>query len=263
MSPQVPAYRQIADDLRAKIHSGEYGPGAVLPTQAELADRYSVARMTARQALSQLANEGLVTTQQGKGAVVRSRQPVVYRPQAEYDPRISRQMDRFTAALHKEGRKATQTIEVAVENATPLIAGRLGVEPGAPVAVRKRVRSVDGEPLNINDTYYRYVLAADTEIMNPADIPGGSNNILDRKGYNEVRAIDEFFIRMPEPIEIQRLKLTPGTPVACHIVTGLTAKSEAARVDVFILPGDRHVILYERIRPDTADDTSLIEDETP
>ena len=260
MSPEQPAYRKIADDLRARIKSGELPPGALLPTQVELSEQYGVARMTTRQALAELANEGLVLSQQGKGVTVRTRRPVVYRPQAEYDPRTSRRLDRFMATIQREGRTSAQTIEVAVMSADPFVAERLGIQPQEPVAVRKRVRFVDDEPFNINDTYYRYDLAKDTAIMNPADIPGGSNNVLDAKGYAEVRAMDEFYIRMPEPEEIRRLQLRPGTPVAAHIVTGYTATNESCRCDVFILPGDRHVIIYERIRPDTADDTSQIVD---
>lgn len=259
MSSGQALYRQIADDLRARIESGELPPGATLPTQQELAAQYGVARMTARQAITALVNEGLVASQQGKGVTVRARRYMLYRPQAEHEPRISQELDRFMSTFSRDGRSPTQTIEVAVDSAPRLVAQRLGIEEGSPVAVRKRVRSLDGEPFNINDTYYPFELAQGTEIMNPADVPRGSNNVLADFGYREVRAVDEFYIRMPEPDEVYRLRLTPGTPVAAHYVTGYTAKDEPIRCDVFILPGDRHVILYERIHPtgseaDTADE---------
>jgi len=256
MSPELPQYRKIAEDLRTRITSGEIPPGALLPTQTELSETYGVARMTARQAIAELVNEGLVTSLQGKGAVVRARRHMVYRPQAEFQPRISRTMDRFLAALQEEGRKPAQSIDVAVTAAPELIAARLNIEPGSRVVVRKRVRSIDGEPFNINDTYYPYDLAITTEIMDPADIPRGSNNVLADFGYREVRAIDEFHVRMPEPEEIHRLRLAPGTPVLVHLVTGLTEQDEPIRADLFILPGDRHVVLYERIHPNNSDDMS-------
>ncbi len=245
----MPAYRKIAEDIRARIKSGELAPGAQLPTQQELQEQYGVARMTARQAVAELVNEGLVTSQQGKGVIVRSRQHMIYRPQSEHEPRISQAMDRFTATLTNEGRQPSQSIDVAVVSAPVLVAQRLNIEPGSRVVVRKRVRSLDGEPFNINDTYYPYDLALSTEIMDPVDIPRGSNNVLEDQGYREVRAIDEFYVRMPEPEEIRRLQLRPGTPVACHLVTGYTATDQPVRCDVFVLPGDRHVILYERVHP--------------
>jgi DNA-binding GntR family transcriptional regulator len=249
MSADQPTYRQIADDLRSKIRAGELPPGAQLPTQEQVASQWGVARMTARQAMAALVNEGLVSTQQGRGSTVREVRHMVYRPQAEHEPRTSAAMDRFMSALTRDGRKPTQSIEVAVVPATKVISERLGVDAGDPVVARKRIRSVDGRPFNINDTYYRFDHAERTSIMNPADIPRGSNYVLEDFGLKEVRAIDEFYIRMPEQDEVKRLELRSGTPVACHMATGYTVHDVAIRLDVFILPGDRHVILYERNHP--------------
>jgi DNA-binding GntR family transcriptional regulator len=254
MSAALAAYQRIANDLRAQITSGGLEPGALLPSQQDLQDQYGVARMTVRQAITVLVNEGLVTTQQGKGVMVRNRQHMVYRPQAEHEPRIGREMDRFMSHLSRDGRTLSQTIEVSVVNASRLIAQRLDVASGAAVVVRKRVRSLDGEPFDINDTYYPYELAQGTEIMSPVDIPRGSNVVLADHGYREVRAVDEIYVRMPRPDEVQRLSLSPGTPVAAHYVTGYTAKDEPVRCDVFILPGDRHVILFERTHPSDGDE---------
>jgi hypothetical protein len=99
------------------------------------------------------------TSQHGKGVVVRDRKHMVYRPQAERDPRISEEMDRFMSYLAKEGRQPSQTIDVSVVSAPPLVAQRLEIEPDSLVVVRKRVRSLDGDFFNINDTYYPYELA--------------------------------------------------------------------------------------------------------
>ncbi len=151
------------------------------------------------------------------------------------------------AQLSQDGRKPSQSIDVAVESAGPIVAARLGLDIGDPVAVRKRVRSLDGEPFNINDTYYDFKLAGDTAIMNPADIPQGSNFVMESKGLVEVRAIDEIYIRMPNSEEVSRLNLGAGTPVAMHVATGYTADDRPVRCDIFIIPGDRHVILFERI----------------
>jgi DNA-binding GntR family transcriptional regulator len=174
---------------------------------------------------------------------------MVYRPQQEFEPRRSDSMDRFLTALTEDGRQPAQSIEVAVENADHEIAKRLEVADGTPVVARKRVRSIDGEPFNINDTYHTMEVAGNTAVMNPVDIPGGSNSVIEAIVGPEVRALDEFFVRMPKPQEVQRLKLSPGTPVAIHYSTGYTADDKIVRVEYFVLPGDRHVIVYERIHP--------------
>ncbi|MBA2323306.1 MAG: GntR family transcriptional regulator, partial [Pseudonocardiales bacterium] len=164
---------QMTDDLRKAIISGELKPGSPLPSEAQFRERYGVSRHTVRRSLQTLEQEGLIGAHVGKGRVVRDRRAMVYRPQEEFEPRRSATMDRFMAGRTDEGRDPSQTIEVAVERADRNIADRLGVPEGTAVVARKRVRYLDGEPFNINDSYYNKDLASDTAIMDPADIPEG------------------------------------------------------------------------------------------
>ena len=64
------AYKRIADALRTRVESGEFPPGASLPSEAALCAQYQVARNTVRRALDQLASEGLVVAQHGRGRIV-------------------------------------------------------------------------------------------------------------------------------------------------------------------------------------------------
>lgn len=76
--PEPPfTYRQIADDLRAKIRGGEYAPGDELPTLAELKERYSVGGInTVRQALALLKAEKLIDSKGGRRTLVSNPLPV-------------------------------------------------------------------------------------------------------------------------------------------------------------------------------------------
>ena len=67
----LPQYRRMAADLRTMIESGEVQPGDALPSESALADRYGVARGTARHALAELEGAGLVDSVHGKGRFVR------------------------------------------------------------------------------------------------------------------------------------------------------------------------------------------------
>jgi DNA-binding GntR family transcriptional regulator len=58
-------YVRIADDLRRDIAAGKYPVGDLLPAAGELAERYSVAKMTVGNALAVLKDEGLIRTRQG------------------------------------------------------------------------------------------------------------------------------------------------------------------------------------------------------
>jgi DNA-binding GntR family transcriptional regulator len=240
-------WSQIAAELRAQIADGTLPPDGQLPTEADLKDRYGVARATVRQALVALVNEGLIVPRAPRGYFVRHRKPLFYRPQTEFRPQpASPEMDRFIAEHSQAGREPSQTIEVVIVEPAPDIARRLRLDDGDLVVVRRRVRSLDGEPFNTNDTHFPLKLVQGSEIMKPVDIPRGANEVLRELGYDQVRALDEFYVRMPSPEETSRLQLGPGTPVACHINTGLTEDGTPVRVVVNVLPGDRHVIVYER-----------------
>ena len=65
-----PLYQQLASLLRKQINSGELSPGDRVPTEAELSERYNTSRNTVRLALDVLRNEGLLTSQQGRGSFV-------------------------------------------------------------------------------------------------------------------------------------------------------------------------------------------------
>ena len=63
-------YIQVANILRSDIEEGVYRPGALLPTEIQLAGRYQVSRQTVHQALSLLVGEGLIERRQGSGSWV-------------------------------------------------------------------------------------------------------------------------------------------------------------------------------------------------
>jgi GntR family transcriptional regulator len=68
--PAPPAHQRIADDLRARITSGELKPGTQLPSQRELADQWHCSLTPVRAALTRLEIEGLIESRQGVGAFV-------------------------------------------------------------------------------------------------------------------------------------------------------------------------------------------------
>jgi GntR family transcriptional regulator len=247
---RLPIYHQIADELRAGINDGTIARNGKLPTEAELSAKHELNRATVRHALELLVNEGLIYSSRPQGYFVRDREPMFYRPQGEFRPQPSSpEMDRFMTEHAQDGREPSQTIEVAIVDPPEEVAGRLELKPGDGVVVRRRVRYLDGEPYNINDSYFPLTIAEGTEIMQPGDIARGANQVLAEQGYEQVRAFDEFYVRMPTPEEAQRLDLGPGTPITRHICTGITADDMPVRVVLNILPGDRHVIVYERARP--------------
>lgn len=67
LDTDVPAYRALATRLRAQIAGGDYSDGQRLPTEAELAEQYSVSRQTVRRAFQDLVADGVVYRVAGRG----------------------------------------------------------------------------------------------------------------------------------------------------------------------------------------------------
>ena len=72
-----PVYRQIYHALAESIKEGRFAVGAALPTERELCANFDVSRHTAREALRQLEQRGLITRRQGSGSTVVARTPAV------------------------------------------------------------------------------------------------------------------------------------------------------------------------------------------
>lgn len=70
MEEKLPLYRKIQGILKEKITSGEYAEGTMLPSEHELCDMFKATRMTVRQALKELVQEGYIIRKHGKGSTV-------------------------------------------------------------------------------------------------------------------------------------------------------------------------------------------------
>lgn len=246
-----PLYQRIADDLRVSIATGQLSPGETLPSEFELADRYSVSRNTVRLALGALTNEGLITSSRGRGREVRRHEPVwIYASRSESRARRRPSgVDSWVDDMRAQDREPRTDIAVEVVAAPLDVANRLELDPGSLVAVRRRIRYADDHPWNINDSYYSMTLAQEIPaILDPADVTTGLTVHLADLGYVQTDYDDELTCRMPTPVEAQRLQIGPGIPVMVQTRTGSMrqdGESRPIRVTISILPGDRHRLLYE------------------
>ncbi|WP_245174763.1 GntR family transcriptional regulator, partial [Streptomyces bohaiensis] len=206
-------------------------------------------RSTAVAGLRVLVHEGLIVADRPRGYFVRRWEPMIYRPQREFrKPEPNLDIFRQRVAEEGDGREASQAIEVAIVAPPPQIRTRLATKDGDLVAVRRRTRTIGDEAYNIQDSYVPLSIVQGTEWMTPEDVARGTNKVLSELGYEIVQILDEISVRMPTPDEVDRLGLGPGTPVAEHLATGHTAKGDPVQVSRNVLPGDRHVIIYERTR---------------
>ncbi len=99
-----PLYERLADDLKQEIHSGEFSPGDMLPSEASLCQQYGVSRGTVVRAFDILLREGMAQRRQGVGTIV-ARQSLHRKPGYLLS---------FTAGVRQQGRvPAQQFIDIA------------------------------------------------------------------------------------------------------------------------------------------------------
>ncbi len=72
---RVPLYIQVASVMRQRIETGQWSLGQQISTLEELESEFKVARVTVRQAIDMLRQEGLLHAQQGRGTFVAERKP--------------------------------------------------------------------------------------------------------------------------------------------------------------------------------------------
>lgn len=247
MGRPVTLTESVADDLRTRIYADELKPGQRLPSEPELMSTYAVSRTTVRRALLQLIHEGLVQARQGVGYDVRSVTPLVWyasRPERNTATDVS-PSDAWSTGVREQGRDPSEDIEVSIIVPPARIASRLGLEPGEPAVVRRRVRLVDGEVMLLADSFYAEKMVRGTPIAQPADVLPGAYAVLESLGRGWVRSRDEITVRMPSHEEAARLRLADGTPVASHVRTSYAADGTPVRVQACVMPGDRNVIVYD------------------
>jgi GntR family transcriptional regulator len=203
-----PLYRQIADDLRRKIDSGELKQGGQLPTEDELINLYPVSRNTVRGAIKELASLGLVYTLQGKGTFVTETEqvnPIV--TTLTTDPRTGRGGGEglvYTAEVAASGREATtRGLRVEVQKARPSVADALRIPEGSDVISRHERRFVDGRPWSLQTSFYLKSLQKRAPRLLATDsIDGGTVAYLAERGIEQAGYRDSIEVRGPNEAEI-------------------------------------------------------------
>ena len=137
-------YETIADDLKARIDSGDLQPGDRLPTVIQLCDFYNASKVTVRHALEILSDEGLVSSRRGSGTYVRRVDDL------SGDAMLSNGWLRYEQGFTAEnpGKEVSSDI-YAFEVLSPPkdIAGYLDIGPDDFTYYTERVRKVGGVPI--------------------------------------------------------------------------------------------------------------------
>lgn len=133
----IPLYYQIARILRSQIHSGEYRPNDLLPTEEQLTETYQVSRTTIRLAFQLLLRDGLVRRIPGRGTFVT---PDGGPAPAEW---TIGSIDDIVSSGHRMRRRILGRRQLPAPEG---LAKALGVPVGTPVTEFRGVHLVDRRP---------------------------------------------------------------------------------------------------------------------
>jgi len=141
---KIPRYRQIATSIKNHISTGAYQQGQPLPTEARLREDFAVSRVTIRQAIKLLVDEGILESIQGSGTYVR-------RKKVTYDIYQMTSMDEKLE--HMDVNTHSDIIAFEITQPSEEIASILNLRTEDRVYYVKRVRFIDQSPATLEETW--------------------------------------------------------------------------------------------------------------
>jgi len=195
----IPLYTQVKELLRSRIAGSDGADEHQLPSERELAKELGVSRMTVRQALRELIDEGAVFTAPGRGT---------FRVSGKLTQPLGR-LTGFTQDMVQRGMVPSSRLLAADETIDPHLADALEIPETGAIARIRRLRLADGEPMALETTHL------------PLDLCPGilGLDLETRSLYEILRTVYKLRLRGAEQSIESRLA-EPGTAALLHIEPG-------------------------------------------
>ena len=198
----IPLYIKIRQQLHDDIERKRLQPGQKIPSEDELASKYGVSRMTVRQSIADLIDEGLLFRRHGVGTFVSHSQVV----------RDQSRLSNLFEEAEQEG--VSVSVKVLIADILPAkikVAQSLNLSEGDLVFHIKTLRETDGIPITVHDAYVPYkiipqLLQEDLEANQLWDI-------FENYGFHVKRAIQRLEAREAEEEIAALLSVDEGSPI--------------------------------------------------
>jgi GntR family transcriptional regulator len=225
----LPHYRQIEQALRERLAA--MAPGERLPSDDELCREFGVSRMTARNAMQRLAEDGLVQRIPGRGTFSAAA------PSHRYADRLMA----FSHEMARLGRVASsRLLDRDIRPSTAEQAAQLGLRPTEPVVMVRRLRLADGEPIALETA----VLVRKTaDVVLAADLEGGSlHEALARAGLHLRRGNATITAEAATPEDVRLLGVGRGSPLLVERRVISDGQGRPVEATESRYPGDRYAL---------------------
>lgn len=198
----IALYVQVRETLRDQIKSGALKPGQKLPSEDELAAQFGVSRMTVRQGITDLSDEGLLYRRRGVGTFITQ----------FHVERDHNKLTDFFETAEAEGFKAeVKLLSREVVPAKLMIANALGLQETEPVIRIKTLRLANGVPVTIYDEYVPYKLCP--ELLTEELRSRAAWQVLEQYGYIIKRAVQRIEARAAEAEVASVLNIEEDAPI--------------------------------------------------
>ena len=195
----VPLYHQIAQPIEELILSGQLTPGTRLEDELSMARRLNVSRPTARRALQQLGDHGLLVRRRGIGTQVAPTR--VHRPN---------QLQTVFDQMKSEGRKpTTEVLSYGSSPASNEIAAKLELPVGTDISTIRRLRLCEQQPVGLMFDVIRAAIAPAAVALERDSF----ESALAERGVLVAQARQTFSARKATTPESQLLRIPVGSPV--------------------------------------------------
>lgn len=154
-------------------------------------------------------------------------------------PRGLGQTDAWTEeAQHRGGQQLADVAEVE----PPLeVATALSLDAGEKAAVRRRVILLDGDPIELADSYYPLQIARGTALLAKRKIKGGAPTLLAELGYTPRHVTEDLELREPTVLERAALSLVDGSSVLTLLRTTKTEDGIPYEVQLMVMKAPRRL----------------------
>ena len=199
-----PLYRQIRGLILRSLESGEWGPGELIPSESELAERFGVSQGTVRKAVDEMAAENLLVRRQGKGTFVAT----------HADPHSFFRFLRVAPNEGELGPRVSIPIECWRGKAGADVARTLAIDVGAPIIIIRRVLRFGESPAVFDEIYLPGALFGDMsmDVLRSADMSLYSL-FETRYGVRMIRAEERLRAVSADRVCGEWLQVADGTPL--------------------------------------------------
>ena len=222
---KIPKYYQVKNEILALMAG--LAPGAAVPTERELAERFDTSRTTVRQAIAELVVDGRLERTQGRGTFVAH-------------PKLMqvRQLTSFSQDLQNQGRRpGSVMLGISEQPADDAVSEHLEVAPGTPVHRVERLRTAADEPIAHEIAYLAGPLP---DLANELALRGSLYRTLhEAYGVDLASVEDVIETALADPVEASLLGVDTGLPILLVHRTGHDANGRPVEWTRSVFRGDR------------------------